>query len=370
MCANFYQYMVDDPALVQSAARNHTSWMTVRGAGVRTHGSLRWILGPKGEGASLPFPEAVAGEDADAMLADCREHDQCGIGCWTTGLDPIGEVAAVLVARGFEWGWSAHWMAFDLDALPDVSDDRIAVGPAPWPGTWRAVAPGAGQATVHVTDGEAGLYDVGVEPGNRRSGLGKALTVAALAAARRHGARMATVNATEEGERLYRSVGARSLGFGQTFWIHRPGLASPPPPELVAAAEAAGCGQTPIDAPPEVLAMRLPGNGMGLAHVALQAGHRDAAAWLAAAGAPQDPLLAYGLGGVDGLAAHPDIDERFEPWGRTILHHAVQDRDTVLLEAALALGADRELRDRQFGGTPLEWAQHFGNVEAAELLRR
>jgi GNAT superfamily N-acetyltransferase len=277
----------------------------------------------------------------------------------------------VLVARGFEWGWSAHWMAFDLDALPEVEDDRISVTPGPLPGTWRAAAGGAGQAIVHVADGEAGLYDVGVEPGNRRSGLGRALTVAALRAARRAGATLATVNATEDGRRLYRSVGARSLGDGQTFWIHRGGaLTNPPPPELVAAAEAAGRGRFPVDAPPEVLARRLPGNGLGLAHVAMLAGHRDAAAWLAAHGAPQDPLLAYGLGGIDGLAAHPDIDERFEPFGRTILHHAVETRDTALLQAALALGADPGVRDRQFGATPLEWAQHFGNDEAAVLLRR
>jgi ribosomal protein S18 acetylase RimI-like enzyme len=367
MC-KFLAGMGSDHALVRSAARNHTSWMTLRGAEVRAHGGLRWILGADGDGASLPFPAAITGEEADAMLADCRAHAQSGIGCWTTGLDPIGELAAVLVARGFEWGWRAHWMAFGLDALPDVHDDRVTVTPGPWPGTWRAGAPGAGQATVHVAEGEAGLYDVGVEPGNRRSGLGRALTVAALGAARRHGARVATVNATEEGQRLYRSVGARSLGHGPTFWIHRPGLREPPPPGLVAAAEAAGRGRTPVD--PAVIGDRLPGNGMGLAHVALRAGHRDAALWLTAHGAPQDPALAYDLRGADGLAAHPDLEERFEPFGRTILHEAVQRRDQDLLRAALALGADRDARDRQFGATPLDWASHLGNPEAAALLRR
>jgi hypothetical protein len=109
---------------------------------------------------------------------------------------------------------------------------------------------------------------------------------------------------------------------------------------------------------------------MGLAHVALQAGHRDVAAWLAEHGAPCDPLLAYGLGGTAGLAAHPDIDERFEPSGRTILHQAVEARDTALLEAALALGADVGVRDRQFGATPLEWALQLGNEAALAVLKR
>ena len=90
------------------------------------------------------------------------------------------------------------------------------------------------------------------------------------------------MNATEDGTRLYASLGARSLGFGQTFWIHRDGLAGPPSPPLVAAAEAAGRGQTPVDAPPSVLAARLPGNGLTLAEVAALAGHSDVAEWIAA----------------------------------------------------------------------------------------
>jgi ribosomal protein S18 acetylase RimI-like enzyme len=376
MC-KFLAGMGEIEPLIRSAARNHTSWMTARaqaaGGGVRAHGALRWVVGGTDDEASLPFPTRVAGEDADAMLADCRVRDQHGIGCWTTGLEPVGEVAAVLVARGFEWGWSAHWMAFDIDALPAVEDDRVTVSPGPWRDTWRAVAPAAGQALVHLADGEAGLYDVGVEPAHRRTGLGRALTVAALATARDAGARVATVNATEEGERLYRSVGARSLGHGQTFWIHRAGLYNPPSETLVAVAEAAGRGSVPVDVEPQALAARLPGNGMGLAHVALAAGHRDAAARLAAGGAARDPRLAYDLGGADGLVAYAAerpgaIDERYR--GRTILHDAVQARDAALLRTALALGADVGARDRRFESTPLEWAQQLGNDEAAALLTR
>jgi hypothetical protein len=111
---------------------------------------------------------------------------------------------------------------------------------------------------------------------------------------------------------------------------------------------------------------------MGLAHVALAAGHRDAAAWLAGNGAARDPRLAYDLGGVEGLAAYAAeragaIDERFE--GRTILHDAVERRDGALLRAALALGAGSAARDDRFRSTPLEWARHLGNEEAAAVLR-
>ena len=362
--------MPGDPSAIRSAARNHTSWMTARaeaaGGGVREHGSLRWIVSAAGEGASLPFPASVTGPDADAMLADCRARRQSGIGCWTTGLEPIGEVAAVLVARGFEWGWSAHWMLFDLDALPAIDDDRVRVAPGPVRDSWTARAAG-GQAMVHLIGDEAGLYDVGVDPGSQRAGLGRSLTVAVLTAARRAGATIATVNATEDGERLYRALGARSLGLGQTFWIHADGLAAPPPAELVAAAEAAGRGE--VAAPPDVVGVRVPGNGMGLAHIAHAAGHPATARELAAAGAPLDALLAYALDGAAGLE-RVALDEQIGRMGGTVLHEAVRMRDGGLLRAALAAGADPDARDRTYDATPLDWARHLHNPEAEELLRR
>ena len=48
----------------------------------------------------------------------------------------------------------------------------------------------------------------------------------------------------------------------------------------------------------------------------------------------------------------------------------VEARDDDLLRTALDLGADPALRDRRFGGTPLEWARHFGNDAAVALLTR
>jgi hypothetical protein len=43
-------------------------------------------------------------------------------------------------------------------------------------------------------------------------------------AAANAGARMATLNATGEGELLYRALGFRSLGLGQTWWLHNLGF--------------------------------------------------------------------------------------------------------------------------------------------------
>jgi hypothetical protein len=301
----------DRELLIRAAARNHTSWMTARalatGGVVEHHGALRWLGGPGGH-ATLAFPRALPRPGLEAMLDWCRRNGAGGVGCWVTGLEPAGELAARLVARGFEWGWQPHWMALDLDRLAlEETDERVALVtdvPEYGPGFGRvllelvrrrphrfahAVArvdgAYAGHATVHVVGGKlggAGIYDVDVVPSQRHRGLGRALTLAVCRAAARAGARVATLNATGEGELLYRALGFRSLGLGQTWWIHRGGLREPAPPRLVRAAEAAGRGDIRAlerlgSAPRE----RLAGNGLTLAEVARDAGHADAARCLA-----------------------------------------------------------------------------------------
>jgi ribosomal protein S18 acetylase RimI-like enzyme len=64
----------------------------------------------------------------------------------------------------------------------------------------------------------AGIYDMGVAVHERRRGVGTALTHATLARARAAGCVVATLNATADGEHLYRTLGFRSVGFAQTWW--------------------------------------------------------------------------------------------------------------------------------------------------------
>ena len=278
-------------------------------------GSLRWIVSADGGSASLPFPDAVAGDDADAMLADCRARDQTGIGCWTSGLDPIGEIAAVLVARGFEWGWSAHWMAFDLDALP-ARRRRPRPGRAAGPSAARGrrSPPAPGRRSSHLADGEAGLYDVGVEPGMQRSGLGRALTVA-RAARGAAGGRDARDRERDggRGAASHRSIGAR---------VARP---RPVPPELVAAAEAARRrGETPDSASARGAGRPAAGQRHGARARRPGGGaHRDRAP-ARPLGAPLDAILAYELDGADGLAGVA-LDEPIGRLGGTVLHEAVRN---------------------------------------------
>ena len=63
-----------------------------------------------------------------------------------------------------------------------------------------------------------------------------------------------------------------------------------------------------------------------------------------------------------------DVNGRDEQ-GATPLHHAAWDGDVGLIRRLLDLGADPTITDRQFGSTPLGWAEHAYQTEAAELLR-
>jgi hypothetical protein len=56
-----------------------------------------------------------------------------------------------------------------------------------------------------------------------------------------------------------------------------------------------------------------------------------------------------------------------EPW-ETALHHAAVNGDVTLTRTLLDLGADPNLRDRRFDGTPLDWAEHFHQASTAAVL--
>jgi len=62
------------------------------------------------------------------------------------------------------------------------------------------------------------IYDTGVAAHERRRGIGSALTSTALELGRAAGCRVATLNATPEGELLYRTLGFRFVGVAQTWW--------------------------------------------------------------------------------------------------------------------------------------------------------
>ena len=65
----------------------------------------------------------------------------------------------------------------------------------------------------------------------------------------------------------------------------------------------------------------------------------------------------------------PDDPNVRDDEGATPLHHAAWDGDIGLIQRLLDSGADPSMTDLRFGSTPLEWAEHAYQTEAAELLR-
>ncbi|MDF3340651.1 ankyrin repeat domain-containing protein [Mycolicibacterium septicum] len=86
-----------------------------------------------------------------------------------------------------------------------------------------------------------------------------------------------------------------------------------------------------------------------------------------------DLLARHGIdvSGVDVVApVFPDDPNALDDEGATALHQAAWAGDLELIRRLLDAGADTTLTDRRFGSTPLDWAEHAYQTEAADLLRR
>jgi predicted N-acetyltransferase YhbS len=367
---------------------------------------------------TLAFPRlgAEASEVIDAMLAVGRDQGAASVACWSLLPPTPPDLGARLVARGFEWGWQPHWMVMELDdelepaprpdgvelaevdGLPDwdVADlpyfDRAAAGvyhaltSARPQRVWHFAAYRDGRPVGHtllsVTSADAlevaGIFDAGVVPAEERRGIGRALTVTACLKGRELGCSHAALNATPAGEPLYRRIGFRSLGMGQTWWLHGPTLKAPPPtPVQIALGEAIGRGDTAAlaalpNATAQELAAPLPG-GMTPLDLAVASEQPAAAEWLVSKGVPLDALSAWDLGWRDRaaelLSERPELVHHVpgDP-GMTLLHVAAERGDLELARLALDADAEPDRREPNFGATPLDWARHFGRDEIAAMI--
>jgi ribosomal protein S18 acetylase RimI-like enzyme len=163
------------------------------------------------------------------------------IGCWS--LAPDERLGRRLTQLGFQDGWQPHWMGVDpRDAVAEydgnVSESDECSDDVPYASPEHRAAIGGdvhhfvarpargeqivGHAVLNVDGTTGGIYDMGVVAGDRRQGHGLALTTAAVVRARELGCTSVTLNATGEGEPMYRRAGFRSLGLGMTWWmLHR-----------------------------------------------------------------------------------------------------------------------------------------------------
>jgi GNAT superfamily N-acetyltransferase len=183
----------------------------------------------RGEEVLIPFPEALPG-------AEILDLGAARVGCWAAG--PSSELDAHLRDFGFEPGWQPHWMeataqAFDADPrveepseVPEYDDhgqSLLALTRQRPQTSFLFVAREdgrfAGHAWLHIAAGIGGLYDVFVVEDLRRRGIGSALARAARSKAVALGVDSVGLNA--ENEPFWTAVGFRSLGYGQTWWLHR-----------------------------------------------------------------------------------------------------------------------------------------------------
>jgi GNAT superfamily N-acetyltransferase len=258
-------------------------------------------------------------------------------------------------------------MARDLDRIPtdDQRHEVVPFEPSPRDGelpyrtgtdpahvthlSVRAEGGNVGQVIVNSWRRYAGIYNMGVAASHRRRGIGRALTLAACRLAKELGCTHALLNATPEGELLYRMVGFTSLGMGATWWLH-PGRH--PTPRQTVLVEAIGLGGVEEFAslrPTRAeLERPIPGPGPPLV-VTANTRAAKVADWI--------------------LRRRPElVNQRFDTRGETLLHLAVEGNDAALARVALAHGADPEVRDRAYNGTPLGWARHLGHPGLAALL--
>jgi GNAT superfamily N-acetyltransferase len=420
----FLEEQVSQERLLQAMVENMCQWVrrcALANAGeVHQTEEVTWAYSPGPEGdAAILFPRFTsldASLQLDSILDYFRQlHPERDLLCWS--LDPTNppDLEARLLARGFEWNWSPHWMWLPLSQLQTnyrrtsglhieiveqvpmwEAEDLPYYSPIAAPymhqitqqeprRVWHFAAwldgRVVGQSRLCMTTGElgvAGIFDVGVVPTARNRGIGKALTLAACQLARSLGCQHALLNASAMGEPIYLKLGFTSLGYGKTWLLRRPVLASSPVPQQVLFIEALGKSDLKLL---DILASKIDSalyttplaSGLTPLEIAVGLQQPLAVEWLMAHDVPLDLLSTWDLGWRERfkqlLQRDPQqVNTRFGPRQLTPVHIAVERNDSELLAFLLSADPDLTLKDSDFQATALDWANFLNRTEMVLLL--
>ena len=140
----------------------------------------------------------------------------------------------------------------------------------------------------------------------------------------------------------------------------------------MAAAEAIASGDVERLDPATAGWASLP-NGESPIRFAARFGQRETVRWLLEHDAERDiaPLWTAGFREEATRAAGDGrwLNCQWGPEARTPLHDAVRENDAALARMLLGAGADLTIRDSQWQGRPLEWANALGRPDLAGLIR-
>jgi GNAT superfamily N-acetyltransferase len=224
----------------------------------------------------------------------------------------------------------------------------------------------------------AGIYDCGVIPSTRRTGVGSALVRAAGRLATELDCRLLVLNSTESGLPLYRHLGFQSAGRGRIWRLPEETLNNAPPSSLVQFVQAIAFGDgSAVDQLARTLTLdvlRSPlACGMSPMQLAAAFNQPASASQLEAHGAAVDLMSAWDLGWKERakslMAEHPEsVNARHGPLGATPLHIAAERNDAELARLTLSGCPDPTIPDTRCGASARAWAQHFGSKLVQRLI--
>jgi GNAT superfamily N-acetyltransferase len=139
----------------------------------------------------------------------------------------LDEFLRVIAADWLEWtdGETTPVQQRTLDAWRSQIPPKLAGEPVPLRWIGRLDGTVVATSRISIGAGVAGLYAITTQPLHRGKGYGRAMTIAALRAARRLDYRIGVLQASDLGYSVYRRLGFRDL-FSYAVFVH-PGGGEP-----------------------------------------------------------------------------------------------------------------------------------------------